>query len=263
MPRRGVVYIVGAGPGDPGLITVRGLELLGRADVILHDRLVTDEILALAHRDARRIAVCTLGSDSATRQSRIHELFVEYAAAGQTVVRLKGGDPFVFGRGFEEVRACRDAGIPCVVVPGVSSVIAGPAAAGIPLTDRNLVRTVAFVTGRISPDAEAPPIDFAALASMDTLVVLMGRENLGAISRTLIKAGKNPATPAACVERATTPEQRVIVSTLVDLPAVADREGLTSPTVIVVGPVAALAEEAKDVCAMFMVEQSSQSPLSP
>ncbi len=241
---RGIVYLVGAGPGDPGLMTVRGLELLRRADVVVHDRLIPRELLGDARPDAEVIAVGKTPKCHTVSQERIHELLVSRAAEGLLVVRLKGGDPFVFGRGYEEMTACRDAGVECVVVPGVTSAIAVPAAAGIPITQRRSVRSLAIITARFASDSTAPALDYEALAKMDTVVILMGRAKLAEVARSLIQAGRTASIPAACIEWGTTPRQRVTVATLGTIAEAADRDGLNAPVVTVVGEVAACAKDA-------------------
>jgi uroporphyrin-III C-methyltransferase len=238
----GSVALVGAGPGDPGLITVRGLALLRGADVILHDRLVSPELLAEARRDAELIDVGKSPGGRGTSQEEINGLLVRYAAQGRAVVRLKGGDPFVFGRGSEELDACEAAGIPCTVVSGVSSAIAVPAAAGIPVTARGEARSFAVITARGEggdlPDALER---LAANADIETLVLLMGRSVLAELSAALIAAGRDPDTPAACIQDGTTQAQRVTVATLATLAEAVERDGLTSPIVTVIGDVAARA----------------------
>lgn len=235
----GCVYLVGAGPGDPGLITVRGLELLHVADVVVHDRLVARELLGEVRAGAEIIDAGKTPGEHRYAQGWINALLVDRAKAGHQVVRLKGGDPFVFGRGFEEFEACHRAGVECVVIPGVSSAIAGPAAVGIPVTQRGKVRTLAVITGQVAPDAPGPELDYGALAAMDTVVILMGRSNLSDLTASLIDAGRDPATPAACIEQATTPQQRVIRATLATISEAADRALLRAPTVTVIGSVAA------------------------
>jgi uroporphyrin-III C-methyltransferase len=235
------VHLVGGGPGDPGLITSRGLELLRSAEVVVHDRLIGPELLREARPDAELIDVGKGPGHAPYRQEEINALLVSRARQGRTVVRLKGGDPFVFGRGSEEAAACREAGVPVYVVPGVSSAIAGPAAAGIPVTARGLARSFAVVTAQgAGPDGAE--VDVSGLAGVDTLVVLMGRAGLETFAGRLVAAGRDPATPAACVQRATTPEQRVTRATLGTIAAAADRDGLENPIVTVIGAVAALAD---------------------
>ncbi len=237
----GPVHLVGGGPGDPGLITSRGLELLRSADVVVHDRLIGSELLREARADAELIDAGKGPGHAPYSQAEINALLVSRARLGRSVVRLKGGDPFVFGRGSEEAAACREAGVPVYVIPGVSSALAGPAAAGIPLTARGLARSFAVVTGHTGqPDGEVP--DVAGLAGVDTLVVLMGLGNLAALALQLVAAGRDAATPAACIQSATTREQRVTRATLGTIAEAAERDGLRSPVVIVVGAVAALGD---------------------
>lgn len=239
--RAGSVHLVGGGPGDPGLITSRGLELLRSADVVVHDRLIGPELLREARGDALLVDVGKGPGHAPYAQEEIDALLVAEARRGRLVVRLKGGDPFVFGRGSEEAAACRAAGIPVYVVPGVSSAIAAPAAAGIPVTARGLARSFAVVTAhQAGPSDEVP--DVQALAAVDTLVVLMGRAALGGVTAQLIAAGRDPDTPAACIQSASTPEQRITRGTLATIAAAADRDGLRAPVVTVIGAVAALAD---------------------
>ena len=234
----GAVHLVGAGPGDPGLITARGLELLRAADVVVHDRLIGPELLHEVRLGAELVDVGKGPGHAPCSQEEINALLVEQARRGRTVIRLKGGDPFVFGRGSEEAAACRQAGVPVFVVPGVSSAVAGPAAAGIPVTARGLARSFAVVTAHTADGAA----DVSGLAAVDTLVILMGRGSLGAIAEQLMAAGRDPGTPVACIQSATTPEQRVTRATLATIAAAADRDGLESPVVTVIGAVAELAD---------------------
>ena len=234
----GPVHIVGGGPGDPGLITARGLELLQCAEVVVHDRLLGAELLQEARSDAELIDVGKGPGHAPYTQAEINDILVDRARRGRTVVRLKGGDPFVFGRGSEEAAACREAGVPVFVVPGVSSALAAPAAAGIPVTARGLARSFAVVTAHAADGIT----DLTGLAGVDTLVVLMGRGTLAAIAEQLIAAGRDPDTPAACIQSATTSEQRVTRATLATIAEAADRDGLQAPVVTVIGAVAALAD---------------------
>jgi uroporphyrin-III C-methyltransferase len=242
-PRRepAAVHLVGAGPGDPGLITSRGLELLRQADVVVHDRLIGSDLLSEARADARLIDVGKGPGHAPYSQPEINGLLVEHALNGRRVVRLKGGDPFVFGRGSEEAEACRSAGVEVHVVPGVSSAIAGPAAAGIPVTARGLARSFTVITGHTADDSPVPSTFSAPSAlAADTLVLLMGRAALASLAAQLISAGRDPNTPAACIQSATTPEQRVTRATLATIAEAADRDGLEAPVVTVIGAVAAL-----------------------
>jgi uroporphyrin-III C-methyltransferase len=239
-PKQGSVHIVGAGPGDPGLITARGLELLRSADVVVHDRLIGPELLGEARPDARLVDVGKGPGHAAYSQTEINALLVEYAGEGRAVVRLKGGDPFVFGRGSEEVEACHAAGVEVNVVPGVSSAIAGPAAAGIPVTARGLAQSFTVLTGHSADGASVPVLPVLPVLPEHTLVLLMGRAKLASIAAQLIASGRDPSTPAACIQSATTPEQRVTRATLATIAEAADRDGLESPVVTVIGAVAAL-----------------------
>jgi uroporphyrin-III C-methyltransferase len=241
-PQQGSVHLVGAGPGDPGLITSRGLDLLRSADVVVHDRLIGTDLLGEARPDAQLVDVGKGPGHSAYAQTQINAVLVEHALEGRTVVRLKGGDPFVFGRGSEEAEACNAAGVAVEVVPGISSAIAGPAAAGIPVTARGLARSFAVITGQTAEETDPtalPPYRLAAF-SADTLVVLMGRANLASFATQLIASGRDPSTPAACIQSATTPEQRVTRATLATIADAVERDGLEAPVVTVIGAVAAL-----------------------
>ena len=233
-------YLVGAGPGDPGLLTVRALELIARADVILHDRLIPTEALAHARADAEIVDVGKIGGGRQVPQEETTRLLVEHARAGRTVVRLKGGDPFVFGRGGEEAQALRAAGCAFEVVPGVTAGVAAAAYAGIPVTQRGLASAVAFVTGHEDPAKEETAVDWAALAAFPgTLVFYMGVRQLPRIAEQLVAHGRDPAEPAAVVERGTLPEQRTQRTTLAEL----GRVEAQAPAVTVVGPVAGLHDE--------------------
>ena len=237
----GVVYLVGAGPGDPKLITVRGAEVLRLADVVIYDRLASPQLLDLAPATAERIYAGKEPGRSAMRQPEIDTLLVERALQGKTVVRLKGGDPFVFGRGGEEMLACVRAGVPVEVVPGVTSAIAAPALAGIPVTHRGLAQSFAVVTGST---AHGDDVDLARVATAtDTLVILMAAGKLEQTCAELITAGRHAGEPAAIVQWAATPEQRTVVGTLQDLPALAAAASIGPPATLVVGAVAAFANK--------------------
>jgi uroporphyrin-III C-methyltransferase len=236
----GTVALVGAGPGDPGLMTLRGLQLLREADVILHDRLIAPELLREARPGALVIDVGKAPGRAPIPQAAINRLLVEHARRGARVVRLKGGDPFVFGRGSEEQDACREAGIPCLVVPGVSSAIAVPAGAGIPVTARGLAASFGVVTGRLESGEDIAGLA-ARAAALDTVVILMSRSGLGEFTRALIAAGKHPETPAAAIQEGTTPRQRVVTATVATLADAVERAGLSAPMVAVIGAVAARA----------------------
>jgi len=235
----GIVYLVGAGPGDPRLITVLGLERLRQAEVVVYDRLISEALLAEAPPEAERIFVGKAPGEHSCRQEEINALLVHHARAGRVVVRLKGGDPFVFGRGGEEALACAEAGIPWEVVPGVSSSVAVPARAGIPITHREVSGGFAVVTGHC---AEGDRQDWGALARVETLVVLMGLSRLPEISAALLFNGRGPDTPVAVIAQGTLPEERTLVGTLGTIAGDAARAGLRSPATIVVGEVVRLRE---------------------
>jgi uroporphyrin-III C-methyltransferase/precorrin-2 dehydrogenase/sirohydrochlorin ferrochelatase len=236
----GRVTLVGAGPGDPELITVKGLRALQHADVIVHDRLGCAALLAEARSGARLIDVGKAPGSAPVPQAAIDALLVEEATRGHDVVRLKGGDPFVFGRGSEEVAACRAAGIEVAVIPGISSALAGPAAAGIAVTARGVARSFTVMTGHQLDDA--PGTVPLSPTDADTLVVLMGRSTLPQLVAQLLAAGRPASTPVACIENATLPQQRVIRGTLGDIVTVIVRAELGTPMVAVIGDVARQAE---------------------
>jgi uroporphyrin-III C-methyltransferase / precorrin-2 dehydrogenase / sirohydrochlorin ferrochelatase len=238
-PAAGEVTLVGAGPGDPELLTLKALRALQDADVILHDRLVPQSILDFARRDARRIAVGKSPGGGGATQSDINELLIEHARRGGRVVRLKGGDPFIFGRGGEELEALARAGIAYSVVPGVSAANGCAAYAAIPLTHRDHAHSVCYVTGHGEDGASEP--DWRALAGpRTTAVIYMGLARLPRITARLMDHGAPPTRPAAVISRGTTPEQQVLVATLADIAAVAQRAALESPALLIVGEVAAL-----------------------
>lgn len=239
----GKVYLVGAGPGDPGLITVKGLELLRRADVILYDRLIPLELLDQAKPDAEKLDVGKLPQKHRLSQEDINALLVEKAQQGKLVVRLKGGDPFVFGRGGEEALACHAAGIPFVVVPGVTSATAVPAYAGVPVTHRTITSAFTVFTGHEDPTKPEASIDYDALAAaarLGTLVLLMGVSHLESITAHLMQAGVDGEIPALCVEWGTTPQQRVVRANLETLAWRVEEAGLQPPAITVIGEVVRL-----------------------
>jgi uroporphyrinogen III methyltransferase/synthase len=249
----GTVYLIGAGPGDPGLITVRGRELLRAADVVVYDRLAHPSLLEHARPDAERLYVGKASAHHAMRQPDINALLVEKARQGRSVARLKGGDPFVFGRGGEEAEACREAGVPFEVVPGVTSAIAAPAYAGIPVTHRDAASSFAVITGHErddgresgtrAPGAAEGRRNWATIAhAADTLVFLMGVEALPEIAARLQEQGRAPDTPVALVQWGTWTKQRVVTGTLATIVEEASRAGLTPPAVCVVGEVVKLRE---------------------
>ncbi|MDG4752535.1 MULTISPECIES: uroporphyrinogen-III C-methyltransferase [Micromonospora] len=237
----GHVTLVGAGPGDPGLVTVAGRAAVKQADVILTDRLAPWEALKWARPDAEIIDVTKVPYGRSTSQEQINALLVEHARAGRHVVRFKGGDSYVFGRGFEEVTACAEAGVPTTVIPGVTSSIAAPELAGIPVTHRGLVQGFTVISGHVPPGHPDSSIDYAALARTGTtLVVLMGMRNLAAIADALVAAGLDRNTPCAVVADAASAGQRVLRSTLADVVADTAEAGIGAPAVTVIGHVVAL-----------------------
>ena len=238
---KGSVLLVGAGPGDPGLLTLRALRALNLADVILHDSLVSEAVLALARRDAERIDVGKRCGGRHTQQEQIHQLLLEQAQAGRRVVRLKGGDPFVFGRGGEEMEFLRQHGVPCEVVPGITAAVACAAYAGIPLTHREHARSVHLLTGHGKESLEA--MDWPALAQdHQTLVVYMGVARVEEFTQRLLEHGRRAETPFAVIENGTLPQQRVVTGVLRDLPARVKELDIRPPALLIVGEVASLAE---------------------
>ncbi|WP_457549368.1 uroporphyrinogen-III C-methyltransferase [Archaeoglobus sp.] len=231
----GKVYIVGAGPGDPDLLTVKALKVLREADVILHDELIGDGIKELLRSTkAKLVDVGKRAGKHKMRQDEINELMVKLAREGKVVVRLKGGDPFVFGRGGEEAEYLAKHGIPFEVVPGITSAIAVPAYAGIPITHREFDPAVVFITGREWKER----LNWKALAELNaTIVILMGVSNLENIVKRLLKNGKNPKTPTAIIEKGCTPQQRVVISDLENVVDVAKKDCVKAPAVIVIGDV--------------------------
>ncbi len=239
-PRRGKAYLIGAGPGRADLITVRGLNLVRRADVVIYDRLIARELLDEIPAGAETIFVGKEAGQHTLDQSEINALIVARVRHGKQVVRLKGGDPFVFGRGGEEALALHDAGLPFEIVPGVSSALAVPAYAGIPVTQRGVSTAFAVVTGHEATASSGT--DWSALARIPTLVVLMGLHNAAAIAEKLIDAGRAPTTPAAAISNGTTDDQQVVNTTLADLAQAIAQANLPSPALLVIGEVAGLAD---------------------
>ncbi|MFJ5600219.1 uroporphyrinogen-III C-methyltransferase [Micromonospora parva] len=236
--RAGRVALVGAGPGDPELITVKGWRLLTEADVVVADRLVPGLLLDELRPDVELVDASKIPYGPSRAQEEINQILVDRALAGAVVVRLKGGDPYVFGRGGEELLACTAAGVPVTVVPGVTSSIAAPAAAGIPVTHRGVAHEFTVVSGHLAPDSPASLVRWDALAGLHgTLVILMGLKNLAAITATLIAHGRPPQTPAAVVQEATTGTQRILRSTLGEVAADLLAADLRPPAVVVVGDV--------------------------
>ncbi|WP_435126417.1 uroporphyrinogen-III C-methyltransferase [Halobaculum sp. D14] len=238
----GTVYLVGSGPGDPELLTVKARRLLDEADVVLHDKLPGPEILSTVPAERREDVGKRAGGDR-TSQEYTNDRLVELARDGETVVRLKGGDPFVFGRGGEEAEHLADHGVPFEVVPGVTSAVAAPGVAGIPVTHREHASSVSFVTGHEDPTKDESAVDWPALADTGgTIVVLMGVGRLPDYTAVLRDAGMPPETPVALVERGTWPDMRVAVGTLDSIVSVRDETGIEPPAVTVIGDVAATRE---------------------
>jgi uroporphyrin-III C-methyltransferase len=237
---RGKVFLVGAGPGDPKLLTIKAAELLKTAEMVVYDRLVSQEILDLAPDAAEKIYVGKRTGKHEVPQEKITELLVEAALSGKTVVRLKGGDPFVFGRGGEEAEALAENSVEFEVVPGITSAIAAPMYAGIPLTHRDYASSVAIVTGHRAGNGERS-VDWGKLAgAVDTIVILMGVESLETIAAKLIEGGLNPDTPAAIIEQGTTKDQKSITGKIGTIAKDADNKKVKPPAVIVIGKVAGL-----------------------
>lgn len=238
----GVVHIVGAGPGDPELLTLKAFRLIQKADVILYDRLVSEEILSLARRDADRLYVGKAKANHSIPQSEIEATMIALAREGKTVVRLKGGDPFVFGRGGEELDALRAANIRAYVTPGITAATGCAASAGMALTHRDYAQAVTFVTGHAKGDGD-PDLDWTALAALkNTLVVYMGVGKAANISSQLISHGRAPSTPVAVIENGTRAEEIIVKGTLGALPRLIDAGGIKGPALLVIGEVAALAD---------------------
>jgi uroporphyrinogen III methyltransferase/synthase len=239
--KSGIVYLVGAGPGDPGLITVKGLACLKQADVIIYDRLVDESILREAHREVEKIYVGKASRHHTLEQEMINQLLVQKAREGKVVVRLKGGDPFVLGRGGEEAKALAENAIPFEVVPGVSSAVAVPAYAGIPVTHRGVASSVTIITGHKASEGGEPNIAWDKIGAVNgTLVILMGLGNLAYVVDELIKNKRPPSTPVAVITHGTTGRQRCVIGTLEDIMAKVKSESLQPPSVVIVGDVVRL-----------------------
>lgn len=244
MSKKGKVYLIGAGPGDPGLLTLRGRDCLAEADVVVYDRLADPRILAWVRPEAERIYVGKASSKHTMKQEDICQLLVDLAAEGKTVARLKGGDSFVFGRGGEEALLLRENGLPFEFVPGITSAISVPEYAGIPVTHRKVAASFAVITGHEDPSREKSGINWAGLANgVDTLVFLMGVENLENISRNLIENGRPADTPAALIRWGTHPEQRTLITTLGKAYEDVVRTGMRPPAIFIVGEVVKLRDE--------------------
>jgi len=238
--RPGVVYLVGAGPGDPELITVKGARALGIADVVVYDALVQKGLLDMAPKTADFVYMGKRAGRLCPSQEEINRTLVEYASQGKTVVRLKGGDPFVFGRGGEEVQALGEAGIPCEVISGVTSGVAVPASMGIPVTHRGVSRSVAFITGHPGAGWD-DPVDWEGMArSVDTIIIYMGLTRLPEIASRLVAAGRPADQPSAVISQGTGQEQRQVVAPLGELFKTARKAGIKTPALIVIGDVVGL-----------------------
>ena len=243
-PAVGKVSLVGAGPGDPGLMTLRALEVIAQADVVLADALIPVEALDAVRPDAEVVDVGKIGGGRQVPQDVTTQLLVDRALEGKRVVRIKGGDPFVFGRGGEEAQACVAAGVPWEVVPAVTSGIAAPAYAGIPVTQRGIAPGVAFLTGHEDPAKPETQLDWPALAQFPgTLVFYMGVRTLPRMAEQLVAGGRSPDEPAAIVQQGTLPTQRTVRATLATLPDAAAAAGIRAPAITVVGAVAALHDD--------------------
>jgi len=243
---KGIVYLVGGGPGDPGLMTLKGLDCVLKADVLVYDRLAGDGLLSQLSPQAEKIYVGKNPGSHTMEQDEINKLLVDKALKGKTVTRLKGGDPFVFGRGGEEAEALYNAGISYEIVPGVTSAVAAPAYAGIPISHRGLSSSFAVITGNEDPEKDRSDLDWPVIARWPgTLVFLMGMGNLDKIARVLIKNGKPAGTPAAIIMCGSLPDQRTVTGTLENIAGLASSAGVGNPAVIVVGRVAGLAEKLK------------------
>jgi uroporphyrin-III C-methyltransferase/precorrin-2 dehydrogenase/sirohydrochlorin ferrochelatase len=237
------VAIIGGGPGDPGLITVRGRQLLGDADVVLTDRLAPRSLLDELPADVEIIDVSKIPYGRTMAQEQINATLIDHAKAGRFVARLKGGDPFVFGRGAEEVLACLRAGIPVTVVPGVTSAVGVPTSAGIPVTHRGVAQDFHVVSVHVPPGHERSTVDWEALGGSGTLVLLMAVERIGPVVAELLRNGRSPNTPVSVISNGTLPTQRTINSTLELVEGAARREGIRPPAIIVVGDVVGVAAE--------------------
>ncbi|MCC7565161.1 MAG: uroporphyrinogen-III C-methyltransferase [Methanomicrobiaceae archaeon] len=241
---RGKAFLVGSGPGGLGLLTFRAREVIDSADVILYDQLPGDEILSTLPPDAERIDCGKFGGDHTLEQREIEEIMIARVMEGKRVVRLKGGDPFLFGRGGEELEALREHGVPVEVVPGVTSAIAVPECVGIPVTHRRYASAVTVITGHEDPTKPESALDWEVLARLrGTIVILMGVKNLPGIAAALMEHGKNPLTPVAVIERGLRTDQRVTVGPLGEIAEIAKERGVSPPAVIVIGDVVHLYDE--------------------
>lgn len=241
---KGIVYLVGAGPGNPNLLTLEAAKLLKEAEVIVYDKLVNTEIMKLASSTSEKIFVGKQSRNHPVPQNEINGILVEKGRQGKKVVRLKGGDPFLFGRGGEEAQELQKNGVKFVVVPGITSALSVPAYAGIPVTHRKLSSSVAIVTGHENPSKPEHNIKWSKIAtSVDTIVVLMGVENLAGIAAELIKGGRDPKTEVAIIENGTTREQKLTKGNLENIAGIAAKQNVKAPAVIVIGDVVGLQNE--------------------
>lgn len=257
MENKGKVYLVGAGPGHPELLTVKAVNLLQSADVIVYDRLIQAEVLKLGNPLAEWIYMGKALGEHASRQMEIQEVLVAKAREGKMVVRLKGGDPFLFGRGAEEAEYLVDHGVAFDVVPGVCSALSAPLSAGISVTHRDFASGVAIVTGHFCTDENEKELDFSALAKIPTLIILMGVHSVAKIVARLIEAGRNPETPAALVQMAYWPDEKVVTGTLATIAGVAASEGVRPPATFIIGEVVRL--RGKLMAAMRELQTSDPS----
>ncbi|MCQ2560349.1 MAG: uroporphyrinogen-III C-methyltransferase, partial [Clostridia bacterium] len=244
MANKGIVYLVGAGPGDPGLLTLRGKECLQKAEVVVYDRLVGKTLLDWIDPQAEKIYVGKSPEKHALKQEKINQLLVDQALAGKVVTRLKGGDPFVFGRGGEEAEALQAQGIPFEIVPGITSAVAVPAYAGIPVTHRGLTSTVTLITGNEDPNKADSSLNWQAISEIGgTLVFFMGMGNLSEITARLLKGGRQPETPVALIRWGTRPQQKTLLGTLQNIAALAAEAEFKNPAIILVGEVVQMREK--------------------
>ncbi len=254
----GKVYLVGAGPGDPELMTVKAARLLRRGDVVVYDRLIQEKVLALAKASSEKIFVGKVLGCHASRQDEIHQLLVEKAREGKTVIRLKGGDPFLFGRGGEEVEYLAEHGVPFEVVPGVSSCLSAPLSANIAVTHREAASAVAIVTGH-NANGNHERLDWQALSRIDTVVFLMCVHNVETIARKLIAAGRSPDTPAAMIQTAFWDGEHVVSGVLHNIAAEVRRADVQPPATLVVGEVVRLREKLKNLIASNYVKSENKN----
>lgn len=258
----GVVHLVGAGPGDPGLLTLRAATLLGTADLVLHDQLVTPDVLALSAIEATIVPVGRRCGTVVVRHEDVIDRMASAAASGARVVRLKGGDPFVFGRGAEEAEALLSRGVPVEVVPGITSAVAGPAAAGIPVTHRGLSRGLLVVTAHTADGSEG--VDWDLVARFDgTVVVLMGRAGWASLTRRVTAAGRPADQPAAVIAWASTPRQHTVTGTVSTIAGLADDAGLGTPAVLVIGDVVSIGERLAALASTPVVRAARSSTAVP